>query len=170
LFAASLQLDGLPDRAESESAGHAVVEQVDVIILEFNDLAAIDADEVIVTGLFEVIRVVGLQVTTQIDFLDQSGFNQQGDGPVDGGPGGIQVVLSHAVEELLGGEMVIRGEGQAHNRVPLGGAAQSLLPNEGIKFGHCSFVHVPESIGSGGRGEAFPPSRAFPIGKRCGVG
>lgn len=141
MLTAGLELDRLPDRSKSQSPGHAIVEQVDVIVLKLDDLAAIDADQVVMAGLVEVVWIVGLEIATEVDFLDHAGLDQQGDGPVDRGPGRVEVLFADPLEELFGGEMFVVGERQAHDGIPLRGAPQTLLTDEGIQFGHGSFVH-----------------------------
>ena len=54
---------------------------------EFHDFATVDADEVVVAGFLDEVRVVGLEVAAEVDFVQQPGLYQQRDGPIDRGTG-----------------------------------------------------------------------------------
>ncbi len=155
LFAAGFNLDGLADGAVAESASHAVVEEFEVGVLELDDFAAVDADEVIVARAFVEIRIVGGLVATEVDFVEQAGFDEQGDGAVDGGAGGVDVLFSDALEEFLGGEMFLGGEGKADDRIALRRASEPLLANKVVEFVEDRVVHGCRLGGWGAVGKLF---------------
>jgi len=90
-FAAGFDAEGLLHGSEAQAAGDAVVEDLKVIIFELDDLAAIDADEVVVGWAVEKIWVVGGLAVTEVDFLDECRFDEEAEGAVDGGAGGLQL-------------------------------------------------------------------------------
>ena len=169
LLAAGFDLDGLPDRAVAESTGHAVVEKFEVGVLEFNDLAAVDADEMVVARSIVEIRVVGRLVAAEVDLVEQVGLDEQRDRPIDGCPGGIDVLLADPVEEFLGGEVLVGREGKPDNGIALGRATQALLADEGVELFEDRVVHGRKLAGLGAGGKLFPDRiscrNAFRIGK-----
>lgn len=84
-LAVGFEADGLLVRAKAEAAGDAVVEQLDVVVLEFDDFAAVDADEVVVRWGVVVVRVVGGLITAEVDFYKQACFCQQGERAIESG-------------------------------------------------------------------------------------
>lgn len=72
--------------AETQPAGDTVVQEGDVFILKFDDAIAVDADEVIVLGFVEEIGVVIRLFAAEIDVPEQSTFDHEAEGAVDGGP------------------------------------------------------------------------------------
>lgn len=77
----------MADRAVAEASGHAVIEQVEVFVFKLDDFSAIDADKVVVGGAVEEVRVVGGLAVAELDFVNESGFVEQGESTVDGGSG-----------------------------------------------------------------------------------
>jgi hypothetical protein len=141
-FAAGFDAEGLLHGSEAQAAGDAVVEDFEMIIFELDDLAAIDADEVVVGRAVEKIGVVGGLAVTEVDFLDESRFDEEAEGAVDGGAGGLQLATTDAVPELVGGEMLVRGENEGEDGVPLWGLSEAFLADEVIKTLADLLVHV----------------------------
>lgn len=110
LFAGGFDADALADRFESESAGDAVVEGIEVVVLEFDHFSAVDADKVVVIWVIEEIGVVGRLSIAEVDFLDEVGFDKESEGAVNGGAGGAGAFAAKAVEEFIGSEVFIGGE------------------------------------------------------------
>ena len=148
-------------QAEAEAAGQAIVEEFEVRVLEFDDLATVDADEVVVGRAVEEVGVVGLEVAAEVDLVEQAGFDEEGDGPVDGGAGDAGVGLAGAIEEFLGGEMIVAGEGGAHDGVALRGAAQAFFADEGFEAVEDGGVHGGKLGGEGGGREEGSVPRGF---------
>ena len=84
-FASGLDAEALIDGAEAKTAGHAVVEEVEMAVFEFDDFSTIDTDEVIVVGVLAKVGVVGGLTVTEVNFVDEVGFDKEGEGAVDGG-------------------------------------------------------------------------------------
>jgi hypothetical protein len=102
LFAISLDLERLAERLESQPPGHAVVEQIDVGILELHYPPAIDADEVVVRGFIKEVRIVSRLVVAQIDLTQQFRLHQQAQRVEERGMNlrGIDVLLAHVPMQL----------------------------------------------------------------------
>jgi len=132
-FAAGFDAEGLLHGSEAQAAGDAVVEDLKVIIFELDDLAAIDADEVVVGWAVEKIWVVGGLAVTEVDFLDECRFDEEAESAVNGGAGGLQLAAADAVPELVGGEMVVRGKNEGEDGVSLWGLPEAFLADEVIK-------------------------------------
>jgi hypothetical protein len=147
LLAVGLDLDRLADRFEAEAAGEAVVEEFDVGVLEFDDAAAVDADEVVVGGFVDEVGVVGGLVVAEVDFAEEVGFDEQAEGAVDGGAGGVGVGFADAVEEFLGGEVFVLGEGGAGDALALGGSPQAFAADEFVQLLLNRFVHGVRMFG-----------------------
>lgn len=70
---------------ESEASGEAIVEEIEMTVFEFDDLAAINTDEVVVGGAVVEVRVIGCLAITEVDFLNEIGFIEKREGAIDGG-------------------------------------------------------------------------------------
>lgn len=123
LIAGGLDAEGLLDGAKAEAAGEAVVEDFEVVVFEFEHFATIDADEVIVGGTVEKVGVVGGLAVAEVDLVQEVGFGEEGQGPVDGGTGGGGAHFAEALEEFLGSEVFIGVENELHNGIALRGLA-----------------------------------------------
>ena len=97
-------------RLEAETAGEAVLEEIEVLVLEFHYFAAIRADEVIVARVVHEVRIVAGLLQTEIDFPQQSAFDEETEGTVEGGPAGGRVEAARPFPEFIGREMVRGGE------------------------------------------------------------
>ena len=144
-FAAGFDAEGVFDGAEAEAASDAVIEDVDAVVLEFDDFAAVDADEVVVGGAIEEIGVVGGLTVAEVDFLEEAGLGEEGEGAVEGGAGGPGGLSTEAFPELVGRKMLIGGENGLDEGVALGGVAEAFVFDKGVQ----SFAHL------GGHGEEY---------------
>ena len=86
-FAGSFDAQALADGAVAETTGHAVVEEIKVVVFKLDDLSAINTDEMIVGRAVEEVGVVGLLAVAELDFVNEFGFVEQGESAVDGGSG-----------------------------------------------------------------------------------
>ena len=132
-FAAGFDAEGVFDGAEAEAAGDAVVEDVDAAVLELDDLAAVDADEMVVGGVVEEVGVVGGLAVAEVDFLEEAGLGEEAEGAVEGGAGAAGLLAAEAVPEFVGGEVLIGGEDGLHEGLALGSVAQALVLDKGIQ-------------------------------------
>ena len=110
------------------AAGDAVVEEIDVIIFELDDFAAIDADEMVVGRFVDEVGVESFLVAAEVNFAEQSGIDEEFDGAVDGGSGGGKVLALGALEEFFGGKVFVLGESELDDRFALLGVAHTFLP------------------------------------------
>jgi hypothetical protein len=75
----------LANRPEAQPPGQAIVLEIEVGILEFHNLAAINTDEVVVIGVIDKIRIVCSLTITEFDFVDEVSFYKKPQCSVDGG-------------------------------------------------------------------------------------
>jgi hypothetical protein len=143
LFAACLDLDGLPYGLEPEAACEAIRLDVHIPVLEFHDIPAVDADEVVVGGFLKEIRIVGDLAFPEIDLAEQIRLHQQPEGAVNGGAGCLSIDLADAVVEFLSGEMLVLRENDIYNVLALHGAPQPFAPDEFIEPFLDATVHLP---------------------------
>ena len=113
--------EALADRAIAEASGHAVVEEIEVVVFKLDDFSAIDADEVVVGGAVEEVRVVGGLAVAELDFVNEPGFIEEGKSAVNGGAGGCRSGGAEAVEELFRGEMFVGSKDDLDDLIALGG-------------------------------------------------
>src|SRR5687768_12540819 len=69
---------------KSETFGDAIFESIDVAILELDDLAAIETDQMIVAGMIDIIGVVIFVILPEIHLLEDAAFDEQRQGPING--------------------------------------------------------------------------------------
>lgn len=136
----------MADGAVAEAGGEAVGLDSEMGVFEFDNLAAIDADEVVVVGVGDEVRVVGGLAVAEFDFVDEAGFHEEAEGAVNGGAGGLGAGGAETVEEFVGGEVFVGGEDDFEDFIALGSLAQSLFADEIIQSVADSGVHVGESV------------------------
>jgi len=66
---ACLNLEGLSLRAEPQTPGCAVIHELDVCVLKFDDFTAVNAYKVIVGGAFDKIGVIGFLIISKVNFM-----------------------------------------------------------------------------------------------------
>ena len=105
-----------------------------MVIFEFGHLTTIDADEMVVGGAVEKIRVVGGLPVAEVDLVEEVSFDEKRKSPVDGGAGGAGTDFAEALKKFFGGEVFIRVENELHNGIALGGLAQTFGADEGVEL------------------------------------
>lgn len=121
LFASGLDTEGLADGAVAESAGDAIVEEVEVAVLEFYDLSTIDTDEMVVCWAVDEVWIIISLAVTEVDLVDEVRFGKQGECPVNGSTGGLSAGGAEAIEELIRCEVFICGKDHVYDFIPLSG-------------------------------------------------
>ena len=84
-FASSLDSQGLTNRAVAETAGDAIIEEIKVVILEFDHLSAVHADEVVVSGAVNEVWIVSGLAIAELDLVDEICFGEKSEGAINGG-------------------------------------------------------------------------------------
>ena len=74
--------------------------------------------------------LVVVVVFAEVDAADHAGLHEQLERAVDGGARDLERLLLHLEEQLVGLEVVVRGEDLAHERGALAGELESLLGEE----------------------------------------
>lgn len=104
-----------------------------MIILKFDDLSAIDTDEVVVRRAVDEVWVVICLAVTEVDLVDQVGLSEQGECPIDGRTGGFGASGSETVEKLVWSEVLIGSKDHVYDFIALSGLAETFLADEVIK-------------------------------------
>ena len=133
-LAAGFDAEGLLDGAESKPTGDALVEDLQVVVFELDDPPTIDANEVIVGRFVEKVRVVGGLAVAEVDFLEESGLGEEGEGAIEGGAGGPGIGSVEPLPEFVRREVLVRGEDGIDDGVSLGSVAEPLHPDEGVEL------------------------------------
>ena len=94
--------------SEAISAGDFFLKSFDVFMLEFHDLAAGGADEVIVMSL--VGHVIVLRLRAEVASLGQPHFAKEIERPVDGGETDMGVLFCELPVHLFRGDVLILQE------------------------------------------------------------
>lgn len=129
-FAGRFDSEALADRSVAEASGHTVVEQFEVFVFKFDDFSAIDADKVVVCRAIEEVRVVGGLAVAELDFVNESGFVEQGESAVDGGSGSCRSCRTEAVEELFRSEMFVGSKDDVDDFIALRGLPKTFFNDE----------------------------------------
>ncbi len=66
-LAIRLDTDALASRLEAKTSRDTVFQYFEPFVFEFNHLIAIDADQVVVVRVIDEIRVVVLQISSEVD-------------------------------------------------------------------------------------------------------
>jgi hypothetical protein len=90
----------------------------DLIICKLNDSAAVDTTKVAVMLVTIDVLIVEVAVL-EIDLLNQSTFNKEGDGPVEGGLGDSLLFVPQTQKEIIHVEVIMDREDLLDNRFPL---------------------------------------------------
>ena len=134
LIAGGFDAKGLFDRSKAETAGEAVVEDFEVVVFELEHFATINTDEVVVGGAVEEVGVVGGLAVAKIDFVEEVGFGEKGEGAVEGGAGGGGALLAKAFEEFFSSKVLVGGENELHDGVTLGGLTETFGADKRVEF------------------------------------
>ncbi len=115
-------------------------------VFEFDDFAAVDADEVVVIGVVNEVGVVGGLSVAEVNFVNEVGFGKEGEGSVDGGPGGFGAGGAKTVEELVGGEVFVGGKDDFEDFITLGSLAEAFFADELVESLSDFGVHSLEML------------------------
>jgi len=103
-----------------------------VLVFKLDDLAAIDADQVVVRRVVEVVRVVEFVVLAEVHLLEHAALHEQRERAIDGRAGDGTIHLARHFEQFLGGVVLLGAEGGLHDGVALGGPAETFLSKIGV--------------------------------------
>ena len=104
-----------------------------MLVFELDDFVAVNADEMVVVGVFVVIGVVDFLVATKVQFFEDATFNEELERAVDRGAGDGGVDIFGQEEEFFGGIMIGGAEGGDDDGVALGGFAKAFGENKGVE-------------------------------------
>lgn len=134
LLTVRLDFNGLPDGLVAEASCHAVVEQVKVGILKFENPPAVDAHQMIVGRSLQKIRIIGRVIVSQIDLSEEIRLHQQPEGAINCSPRGFGIQLPSALEKLVGREMLVFGKSSLDDGITLPGPPQPFAADEFIEL------------------------------------
>ena len=146
-FAGGFDPKALTDGAVAETAREAVVEEIEVTILEFHDFSAIDTNEVIVVGMVDEVRVVGGLAVPEFNSMNEVGFHQEGQGAVNSGAGSFGAGGAEALKKFVRREVLVGSEDDFEDFVPLGSLSESLFSDEIIQSFTNISVHCSNTLG-----------------------
>ncbi|MFT6864433.1 MAG: hypothetical protein ACJAVK_002998 [Akkermansiaceae bacterium] len=146
-FAGGLDAKAFTDGAVAETAGEVVVLEIKVGVLELDHFSAIDTDEVVVVGVVNEVGIVGGLAIAEFDFVDEVCFHEEPEGAVDGGAGGLGTSGAKAFEEFVGREVLVGGEDDFEDFIPLRSLSQSFLADEIIQSVANHIVHDVAILG-----------------------
>jgi hypothetical protein len=98
----------------------------DYIICKLNDPAAADTSEVAVMFVAIDVLIVEMAVL-EIDFLNQSAVDEEGDSPVEGGLGDSFLLVSQPQKEFIHVEVIVDGKDFLNDRLSLRGVSHPLF-------------------------------------------
>ena len=132
-IAAGLDAKRLLYRLETKSPGNTVVENLKVVVLKLDNLAAVDADQVIVGRFFEEVRIISGLAITQVNFLQESGLGEKGEGSVEGCPGCAGIGASQLLPQIISGKVLIARKNDVDDGIPLRGMPEAFCLDERVE-------------------------------------
>ena len=113
------------DEAEAELLGDPLLKHLELLVDELDDLAGFDVDQMIVMRVRR--RFVARAAVAELVALEDAGFLEQADRPVDGGDRDVRVDRGGAGVEGLDVGMVLAVAKNARDRLALFGDPQALV-------------------------------------------
>jgi len=113
-------------RAKTQPLGDFVFYSFQAGAFELHDFVAVLANNMVMTRMVGVIRVVELIIFAEIHFANQTAFGEQGQGAIDGSPRHRPVLALGPRKQLFSREMLAGAERGIDDRAPLRGQAQAF--------------------------------------------
>ena len=148
LVAAGLDANAALRGFEAKSARDAIFENLDVRVLEFDDFAAVDADEVVVIRVLEEIRIVVLLLTPKVDFAQEASLDEEGKSSVKGGARSLGIDFPGHVPELVSRKVLLGAEGGLDDHIPLSRSPEALRLHERVDLFQDRGIHSGEMMTS----------------------
>jgi len=127
---------------ETEATGDAVVQQGGVVVFKLDDTIAIQANEMVVLGFIEKVRVVKGLVSAEIDLAEQIAIHEQLKGAINGGAGDGAVQFAGLFQQFVGVEVIVRSESGLDDDFTLLRAAQASASEVGFQPFFDSWVQI----------------------------
>jgi hypothetical protein len=108
----------------TQSGCDSLLQLLDLGILEFEDEATLDADQVVVVLAGDL--EAGLPIA-ELPRLGESGIDQQLEGTVDRGVTDLGVLLAHPGEQILYRHMIVAPQEAVDDRLSLPGRVEPVL-------------------------------------------
>lgn len=129
LLTVAVDLEPVADHPETIAAAKALLHFLNGVLCEFYYFSTIYTAKmaVVLMAIYVfIMSVAGLEVC----FLDEAAFEEQGDGPVDGGLGNLVILPSEPLVEFIHVEMIMNGKDHPDYFLSLGGIPQSFSVDE----------------------------------------
>jgi hypothetical protein len=110
------------------SRSHGVLNRLEFRRIEFNNLAALRADHVIVMLMLVVVLVVRATIA-KADFARQAGFGQQPQRAIDSGLTDGRIFIADQLIQIFAGHVAFSAEKDVENEVPLSSSLKTLFLN-----------------------------------------
>jgi len=117
---------------ESEPVADFAFQLLDFVALELQNFLAILANNVVMTRVGSVIRIVEFVVSAEIHFAEQTALNHQRQGTINRRAGHGFVAVARPCQKLLGSEMLLGAEGGIDDRLTLRGQTE-IFPRQKIQ-------------------------------------
>ncbi len=119
---------------EAVLLGEFILEPFDLVVLELDDLPAIQADQVIVVLVFKG-DFVPAHAVAKVALVGDSALLEELQGSVDRGVANLAVTLANQREKVLDAQMPRRTKKHIRHRATLSGRAQSVFVHVSREFG-----------------------------------
>ena len=105
-----------------------------MLVFELGDLSAINADEVVVTGTIEEVRIVGRIPVTEVNLVQEVGLDEESQSAVESSSRSRRLAFPRTLEELISSEVLIGRKDEIDNGISLRCLSKTLRFNKGIQF------------------------------------
>ena len=116
-------------RRKAETSGDAVLQQLHIDVLEFDDSVAVNTNQMIVRRMLDKIRIIDLGVRTEVNYATSRSRPEAAACDKRSRVKPISDPLRHH-EQFLRCKMLVRSERRINNRLALDGAPQSFFRQE----------------------------------------
>ena len=134
VFAARVEFDSSATEGEGAELLHDLGEpRLDDCVVELDDLAAVDTDEVVVLVVFAGERVVACLAVAEVSWLSEGVLDEELEGPIDGRVADVRSALADFFEELFDRDVLVESEEGLDDDVALSGGLESFLLDALVK-------------------------------------
>lgn len=123
--AVALYLQGVRYPAETPFPAKFFLDRLQSRREHLHHRAALQTDQMIVVSVTKGMLIVGVLVVF-FDLLDEAAFDEEGEGPVNGGLRHLDILSPHTFEEFCRGKMTVKGEDLVEDSLPFPGELQAF--------------------------------------------
>ena len=115
-------------------------------ILKFHYFSTVDAHEMIVSRAFDKIGIVGLLIISEVDFVQQTSFDEKGDCPIHRCTRRAGLSFADTIPQFVGIEMLVGREDGFHDSIALRCITQPFALNKLLKARFNGVIHGQQPI------------------------